>query len=76
MIVIVGVITALNFILILYKLTHNRKQDGITDLTIFIVICSIFSIAGQGGIYVGMIASFIVSIYLYFRPPDFREIFR
>lgn len=70
-ILIVGVVTALNFILIYYKYQSGRIADATLDLTTFVIICSVFSIAGQGGIYVGMIASFIVSIYLFFNPPRF-----
>jgi len=76
MLVIVGIVTALNFIFIIYKLTHNRKKDGILDLAIFISICALFSIAGQGGIYVGMIASFIVSIYLFIYPPNLMRLLK
>jgi hypothetical protein len=66
---IMGVVTALNFILILYKLSHNRIADGVLDFIIFAVICTLFSAAGQAGLFVGMVASFIVSIYLLFSPP-------
>ena len=60
---IMGIITALN----------NRIADGVLDFTIFCVICGLFSTAGQAGIFVGMVASFVVSIYLFARPPKIRR---
>ena len=70
--VIMGIVTALNFILIYHKFSIKRVADGSIDLLAFIVICIIFSTAGQAGLFVGMVASFIVSIYLYFNPPKFN----
>ena len=67
---VIGVVTALNFILIIWKFsTPNRKFDAVLDLGIFIFLCGLFSTAGQGGLYVGMVASFVVSIYLLFNAP-------
>ena len=66
---IMGVVTALNFLLIYIKFKQKRIADGTLDLGIFASICGIFSYAGQAGLFVGMIASFLVSIYLWFSPP-------
>jgi len=73
MLAIMGVITALNFILIMWKFTHNRATDGSIDAILFVVVCGIFSSSGQAGLFVGMVASFIVSVYLLFSAPKFAR---
>jgi len=72
--VIMGLITGLNFILIYIKFNIGRLADAALDLTAFAVICTLFSTAGQGGLFVGMLASFVVSVYLWFKPPAFKGI--
>jgi len=66
---IMGVVTFANFILIYIKFKCKRIADATLDLCIFGAICIIFSYAGQAGLFVGMIASFLVSIFLWFSPP-------
>ena len=67
--VIMGLISGMNFIIIYIKYTRNRIADATLDLVIFCAICAIFASAGQAGLFVGMVASFIVSIYLWINPP-------
>lgn len=71
-VLVIGVATAFNFIIIIWKLQHNRIEDGILDISIFIAIGYLF--AGTiAGMSVGMVASAITSIYLLIKPPEFLE---
>ena len=68
---IIGLVTAFNFIVIYWKFKKNRISDAVLDLSIFAVISFMF--AGTiSGLTVGMISSFVVSLYLLFNPP-FKE---
>lgn len=65
---IIGIVTGFNFLVILWKFKKNRTLDGILDLTIFAIIAYMF--AGTiSGLTVGMIASLLVSIYLLINNP-------
>ena len=72
-VLIIGVCTAFNFIVILFKFQRKRYLDAILDLTIFIAISSLFT-GTISGMSVGMVASATVSVYLWFRPPKFLQI--
>lgn len=69
---VIGIATAFNFIVILFKFKRHRYEDACFDLAIFIVISYMF--AGTiSGMSVGMVASAIVSIWLWFDPPKFLQ---
>ena len=69
---VIGIATAFNFIVILFKFKRHRYEDACFDLVIFIVISYMF--AGTiSGMSVGMVASAIVSIWLWFDPPKFLQ---
>jgi len=68
LIIIAGIATAFNFLVILWKLTHERYIDGILDMGIFIAIAILFS-STITGLQIGMLASAIVSLYLLVKPP-------
>lgn len=73
-VLVIGVATAFNFLVILWKFKRNRVEDGVLDLVIFAIISAMF--AGTiAGMSVGMVASAIVSTYLLFSPPKFMENF-
>lgn len=70
--VVIGIATAFNFIVILFKFKRHRYEDACFDLVIFTVISYMF--AGTiSGMSVGMVASAIVSIWLWFDPPKFLQ---
>ena len=69
---IIGIATAFNFIVIIFKFKRMRYEDACFDITIFAIITWMF--AGTiSGMSVGMVASAIVSIWLWFDPPKFLQ---
>ncbi len=68
---IIGVAMFFNFAVIYLKFNSFRVAEAILDGGVFIAIIYITSMAGQGGMYVGTIASALFSIFLYFKPPKF-----
>lgn len=72
-ITIVGIAMFFNFAVIYLKLNNNRQPEAILDGSVFIAIMYITSMAGQGGIYAGTVASALFSIFLYFNPPKFLQ---
>lgn len=69
---VIGIATAFNFLVILTKFKRNRYEDACFDLGIFAIITWMF--AGTiSGMSVGMVASAIVSIWLWFNPPRFLQ---
>ena len=68
MIIAAGIATAFNFLIIYWKFKRKRIPDALLDLGIFIAICFLFQ-STFAGMQVGMIASFIVSIFLLVFPP-------
>jgi uncharacterized membrane protein (DUF106 family) len=67
---IIGIVSALNLIVIIHKLKKGRVEDGIFDSILFIVLATMFS-GSYSGMVVAMIASLIISIYLWASPPKF-----
>lgn len=70
---ILGIVTGFNLLVIVYKFNSEREAEAVLDLVLFAVIVYIMSGAGQGGMFVGMVASAVVSTVLYFSPPKFLE---
>lgn len=69
---VIGFATAFNFIFILIKFKRGRIPDAVLDISIF--VCIAFMFAGTiSGMSVGMVASAVVSVYLWFNPPMFLE---
>lgn len=67
---IIGIVTALNFIFIKKKFEQQRYEDGTFDIILF--VCILFLFEGSfAGMVVGMVASLIISIYFYASPPKF-----
>lgn len=67
-VLVIGLATSFNFIVIMWKFTHNRVLDASIDFGVFVAISAMF--AGTiAGMSVGMVASAIVSIYLLINPP-------
>ncbi len=65
---ILGIIVALNIIVVLWKLRHHRILDGMLDGGALIVVTKIFA-GGAASLTIGAIGSLIVSLYLLLFPP-------
>ena len=70
LILIAGIATAFNFIIIIWKFNNGRTIDGTLDLGGFIAISTLFS-GTMSGMAAGMVASAILSLYLLISPPKF-----
>ncbi len=71
---IIGIVTAANFLILKVKAEKNRWADLAFDLTVLFLLSILFS-KTLGGLTIAMISSFIVSVYLYFFPPNMKKIF-
>lgn len=67
---IIGIVVALNIIIILRKFKNKRYEDGIFD-TILLALVTIVFMGTYAGLVVGTIASLLISIYLWASPPQF-----
>jgi hypothetical protein len=68
--IIIGIVSALNLMVIVHKFRKNRVEDGILDSILFGILATLFS-GSYGGMVVAMIASLTISIYLWTSPPKF-----
>lgn len=69
---IIGVVTALNLMILKMKLEKARYADLGLDITALVVLNMFFG-GTLAGMIIAMIASAIISIYLYFNPPKFFD---
>ena len=69
---IIGIATAFNFMVIKYKVEKERYLDAILDLFTLSILSFIF-MGTYDGLVVSTIASAIISVYLYFVPPKIPE---
>ena len=67
---IIGVVSAINLIVIIQKFKKNRIEDGIFDTVLFVLLSLMFS-GSYGGMVTAMISSLMISTYLWFSPPEF-----
>lgn len=72
--ILIGLFTAANFLILKIKAEKNRWADLIFDITVLSVLSFLFS-GTLGGLIIAMVGSFTVSVYLYFYPPDLKKIF-
>ena len=72
--IIIGIVSALNLIVIVHKFKKGRIEDGIFDSILFVIMASLFA-GSYGGMVVAMIASLIISLYLWASPPKFFKAF-
>ena len=72
--IIIGIVSALNLIVIVHKFKKGRVEDGVFDAILFTLMASLFS-GSYGGMVVAMISSLIISIYLLASPPTFFRAF-
>lgn len=69
---LIGIVSALNLIIIIHKFKKSRVEDGIFDIVLFGLLVVLFS-GSYSGMVVGMVASICVSAYLWFCPPTFFQ---
>jgi len=67
----VGVVTALNLIIIKLKLEAGRYGDVALDAMSLVVLSALFG-STLGGFVITMVASMCISLYLLVFPPSFR----
>ena len=72
--IIIGIVSALNLIIIIHKLKKSRVEDAIFDALLMFLMLAI-SNGSYGAMVVSMIASLVVSIYLWASPPKFFRAF-
>lgn len=68
--VIIGIVSALNLLVIVHKFKKRRIEDGIFDAVLLALMASMFS-GSYAGMVVAMVASLIISLYLWASPPTF-----
>jgi len=73
-IIIIGLVTAANFLILKIKAEQNRWADLAFDVTVLFILSYLFT-GTLGGLTVAMISSFVVSAFLYFYPPKIKKIF-
>ena len=71
-VLIIGIVTAINLIVIKMKFEQKRWEDASLDLGLLIVVALVFG-GSYAGLVVGTIASMIISLYLYASPPTFTK---
>lgn len=67
---VLGVVVAVNFIIIKMKFDKKRWEDAIFDVIIFLVIMALFK-GSYAGLIVGSVASLFISLYFLASPPQF-----
>jgi len=72
--IIIGLVTAANFLILKVKAEKNRWADLLFDLFVLALLSFLFS-GTLGGLIIAMISSFAVSVYLYFFPPNLKNMF-
>jgi len=68
---IIGVVVAFNFLVIYAKVSAKRYLDAILDVTLLATISVLFG-GSYAGLVVATVASAIISIYLFFKPPKIK----
>jgi hypothetical protein len=67
---IIGIIAALNFIIIKIKFSKKRYEDGAFDVILLLIIMALFG-GSYAGLVVGTVASLFISLYFLASPPEF-----
>lgn len=65
---IIGIVVAANIVFVFFKFDKGRAPEAVMDLFLLIVVTIVFS-GSYGALVVGTIASLLISIYLYAKPP-------
>lgn len=67
---VIGIIAALNFIIIKMKFDRDRVEDGIFDVILLLVLMALFG-GSYAGLVVGTVASLFISLFFLASPPQF-----
>ena len=67
---IIGVVSAINLIIIKVKFEKGRIEDAVFDLSMMGLLGFMFA-GSYGGMVVAMVASMSISIFLLISPPRF-----
>lgn len=67
---VLGIVVAINFIVVKMKLDRKRWEDAIFDVIILLIIMALFS-GSYAGLVVGSVASLFISLYFFASPPTF-----
>lgn len=67
---ILGLVVAVNFIVVKMKLDRKRWEDALFDVAILFVLMYLFS-GSYAGLVVSSIASLVISLYFFVSPPKF-----
>ncbi len=67
---VIGIIVALNIIIVMLKVRHSRTADAILDASLLLLVTIVFG-GSYAGLVVATVASLIISIYLFLHPPIF-----
>lgn len=64
----IGIVVAANIVFVFFKFDKGRTPEAVMDLILLIVVTLVFS-GSYGALVVGTVASLLISIYLYAKPP-------
>ncbi len=67
---ILGLVVAVNFIVVKMKLDRKRWEDATFDVLILLTIMALFS-GSYAGLIVGSVASLFISLFFFASPPKF-----
>lgn len=67
-VLMIGIVTAINLIILKWKFEQERWGDLVLDVTSLYLLSVMFGNT-MSGMVIAMIASAIISTYLYFNPP-------
>lgn len=68
---VIGVVVAANFIFIMFKYEQGRLLDASLDAILLTLVTIVF-MGSYAGLVVGTVASLLISIYLYYKPPKIK----
>lgn len=68
---VIGIVVALNIIFILFKYEKQRYSDALLD-TFLLVLVTVTFMGSYAGLVVATVASMLISIYLYVKPPKLQ----
>ena len=71
---ILGLVTAFNFCILVWKMKKLRILDFCIDCTCMVAVCMLFS-TGVMALTMGMVASMTISLYLLISPLKFNNPF-
>lgn len=69
---VIGLVSAINLIIIKMKFERKRYEDGFFDLSLMAILVVLFS-GSYAGMVVAMVASMFISLYLLASPPKFTK---